>query len=153
MTSAITQLRPVVSKASLLASVVMEQSIIQAAISSVETYDGTKSKSEAWTASVENAAQVSKQSILHISFSKMIGPPLTSACRLRDHFPYLMWWDLRSELSRQCLKYLSTVMPPKLLPASSKAPLSYLRCTCIVPVNTYQKYIKELTWLKSLQKV
>ena len=67
----IKQLRPVVNEASILASVTVQQPIIQAVISSVEMFDGTKSKFESWIASVENAAQISEQDILCIAFSKM----------------------------------------------------------------------------------
>ena len=39
----------------------IEQTIIQAALSSIETFDGTKSEFEAWTESGENAEQISGQ--------------------------------------------------------------------------------------------
>ena len=51
-----------------------EQVIIQTVISSVEIFDGPKSKFESWTTSVENAAQITKHDVLCISFSGMIGP-------------------------------------------------------------------------------
>ena len=107
-----------------------------AAISSVEKSDGTKSKLELWTASVETAAQISKQDILCIAFSKMIGPPLTSAQRFTD---YHNWCTrtLKVNFQDNALKYLSTVMLPKLSPTSSKAQISYLRCPYIMPVNSY----------------
>ena len=38
----------------------------------MEMFDGTKSKFELWIAPVENAAQISKQDILHKAISKMI---------------------------------------------------------------------------------
>ena len=85
VTATINQLGPVASEAGLLALVMVEQAIIQAAIPSVETFHGTKHKLKSWTASVENSTQISKQDILQIVFSKMIGPPLTSAHWLRDH--------------------------------------------------------------------
>ena len=50
------------------ASVMVKQPIIQAVISSVETFDGTKSKIESWIASVENEAQISGKDILCITF-------------------------------------------------------------------------------------
>ena len=50
VTAPINQLRPVVREGCLLALVIVEQSTIQAAISSVEMFDGTKSKFESWTA-------------------------------------------------------------------------------------------------------
>ena len=58
VTAPINQLGPVVSEASPLALVMVEQPIIQVAISSVEMIDGTKSKFESWIASVENATQI-----------------------------------------------------------------------------------------------
>ena len=58
-------------------------------ISSMETFDGTKSKFESWIAPMENAAQISGQDIPHIAFSMMVGSPLTSAHRLRDCLPHL----------------------------------------------------------------
>ena len=87
---------PKISEATLLTSVMVEKPIIQVVISSVETFDGTKSKFESWIASVENAAQVSGQNILYIALWKMVGSPLTSAHRLRDQVPQLMWKDLKN---------------------------------------------------------
>ena len=78
-------MKPVISEPSLLASMKVEQPIIQVVIYSIETFDGTKSKFETWTATVVNAAQISGQNILGITFAKMVGSPLTSACRLRNH--------------------------------------------------------------------
>ena len=60
--------------------------------------DGTKSMFESWTVSEENAAQMSKQDILCIAFSKMIGPPLTLAHRLRDHVPFILLSKLLSKI-------------------------------------------------------
>ena len=58
-----------------------------------------------------------------------------------------MWKDLKSELMRQystipldSLQYLWIVIPPNILPICTKALMSYLSCTCIMPVNFYQKY-------------
>ena len=95
------QLGPVVSDGSLLALVLVEQPIIQAAITSVETVNDTKCKFESLIGSVENAAQILKQDVLCIAFSKMIGSPDTSVHELRDHVPYVMWKDLKSEPLRQ----------------------------------------------------
>ena len=91
MKAPINQLGPAVSEASLLALVMVEQPIIQAVVSSVEMFGSMKSKFESWIPSVENVAQISKQDILCIAFYKIIGPPLTSAHRLRDCLPYLTW--------------------------------------------------------------
>ena len=71
-TASIEQLKPVISETSLLASMMVEQPIIQTVISSVETFNDTK-KFESWITSVENAAQISGQNILCIAFSKMVG--------------------------------------------------------------------------------
>ena len=60
----------------------IEQSNKQEALSSMETFDGTKNKFEAWTELVENAAQISHQDTLCIAFSKITGSPLSSANRL-----------------------------------------------------------------------
>ena len=48
----------------------IEQTIIQAALSSIESFDSTKSKFKAWTESIENTAQISGQDTLHVVFSK-----------------------------------------------------------------------------------
>ena len=80
-TGPIEQLRPVVNKTSLLVSVMVEQPIIKAAISSVDTFHGTITKFELGIASVENAAQISWQDILCIAFSKIVGSPFSSAHR------------------------------------------------------------------------
>ena len=50
--------RGTVYEGNLLSSVMFEQTIIQAAVSSIETYIQTKSKLEAWMKSIENAAQI-----------------------------------------------------------------------------------------------
>ena len=72
-----------------------------AAISSLETFDGNENKFEALITLVENAAQISVQDILQIAFSKMIESPLTSALRLRDGSPNIMWKELKSKVARQ----------------------------------------------------
>ena len=43
----------------LLSSIMIEQTMIQAALSSIVTLDGTKSKFEVWMESIENAAKIS----------------------------------------------------------------------------------------------
>ena len=52
-TRPIQQLRPEVNKTSLLASVMVQQPMIQAVISSVEMFDGNRSKFVSWIASME----------------------------------------------------------------------------------------------------
>ena len=92
--------RYVVNDASLLTSIMVDQTIIQAAISSVVTFDDNKNIFEAWIPSVENAAQIYDQDILQIAFSKMVGPPLTSAHRLRERSPNLTRRELKSVHAR-----------------------------------------------------
>ena len=98
-TAPIEQVRPVVNEASLLASVLVEQSI-------------TKSKFEPWITSMENAAQISGQGILWIAVSKIVGSPLTSAHRLRDCLQHVSW-TLKVDFRDNIQEYLSTVMPPR----------------------------------------
>ena len=126
-----------------------EQLIIQAAISSVEMFDRTKSMFKSCTTSVKNAAQISKQDILCIAFIYDDRITLTLAHKLRNCLPMLMWKDLESKL--ETIQYLLTIMPPKLI--YNKALMSYLRCTYFMPVTCCQKDTTWLTWLKSLQKV
>ena len=94
-------MRPVVNEVNLLAAVIVEQPIIQTAVSSVETFDDTKSKFETETASLKNAAPISGQNILHIAFLMMVGSPLTSANNLRGHIHHKTWQDLKNKLPRQ----------------------------------------------------
>ena len=63
-TTSIEQLKPVISKTSLLASVTVEQPVIQAVTSSIENFSGTKSELESWIISVENAAYILGQNTL-----------------------------------------------------------------------------------------
>ena len=133
-TAPIEQWRHVINEVSLLASIMVEQSIIQAVISSVEMFDDTKSKFESQIASLENVAQISGQDILNIAFTKMVGSPLTLACRLRVHLPHLTWKDLKSELLRQ----YSTIPLDSQTTQAFAHMMSYLKCTYIVPENFYQ---------------
>ena len=114
VTAPINQFGPVASEASLLALVMVEQLIIQAAISSVEMFNGTKSKIESWIVSVGNAVQISEYGILWITFSKLIGSPLTLALRLSDSLPHLLWKDLKINFWDNTVQHLLTVMPSKL---------------------------------------
>ena len=77
------QARGTFYEGSLLLSVMIEQTIIQAALSLIETCDGTKSKFKAWTESIENAEQISSQDTLCIAFSKITGSLLSLANRLK----------------------------------------------------------------------
>ena len=60
----------------LLSSAMIKQNIIQAALLSIETFGGIKSKFEAWTESIENTAQISGQNAIYIAFSKLTGSSL-----------------------------------------------------------------------------
>ena len=117
----------------------LEQPIIQAAVSSVETFNGTKSKFKSKIVSVENAAQISGQNILYITFSKMVGSLLTTAYRFKGPLVTHTWNDLKMNFQGSIQQYLSTVMPPKLLPICNKVLMSYLKCTYIVLVNVCSK--------------
>ena len=79
----------------------IEQAIIQVALSSIETFDGTESKFKVWTESIENTAQISGQDMLCIALSKMTGSPLSSANRLKAQSPNLVLIELKLELSLQ----------------------------------------------------
>ena len=46
----------------------IEQTIIQAALTSIETFVGTKNKLEASIESIKNAVQISGQNVICISF-------------------------------------------------------------------------------------
>ena len=59
-----------VYEGNLLLSIMIEQTIMQAALTSIEMFQGTKRKSEAWTESIENAVQISGQNAMSIAFSK-----------------------------------------------------------------------------------
>ena len=85
----------------LQSSIMIEQSVMQAAPSSIETLSGTKSKFEAWIGSIENAVQISGQNEIHIAFSKLTHSPLSKANRLKARLPNLTWMELRKELFMQ----------------------------------------------------
>ena len=74
----------------------------------------------------------------------MVGPPLTSTYGLRDCLPFLTWQDLECELSKQNSKIPFNSHTTQAFACLCKAPMS-LRCTCIIPVNYYQKFITQLT--------
>ena len=57
-------MRYAVNEAGVLASVMVDQPIFLAAISSVETFHENKNKFEAWIALIENVAQISSLDIL-----------------------------------------------------------------------------------------
>ena len=61
----------------------IEQTIIQAAISSMETFNDTEDKFKAWTESEENAVQISGQDTLCEAFPKVTVSLLSSENRLK----------------------------------------------------------------------
>ena len=83
----------------LLSSNMIEQTIIQEALTSIDMFDGTKSKFEAWTESFENAAQISGQNAISIALSTLAGSPLLTANRLKTRSLNLTWMELKKELS------------------------------------------------------
>ena len=96
-----THARGTIYNGMLLSSIMIEQTIIQVALSSIETFDGTKSKFEAWTESIENAVQIFGQIPGHIAFAKLTGAPLSTANRLKAWSPNPMWTECKQELSMQ----------------------------------------------------
>ena len=142
------QLKSVNNSTGLLASVMVEQPIIQAAISSTETSDGTK-KFESSIMSVRNAAQISGQYILGIAFSKMVGSPFTSACRLRDCLPHVTWdnlkkWALEGLLNNTILQSCHT----SFCPSATRPQWDTLLLFYIVLVNFCWRFIIWQTCLK-----
>ena len=79
----------------------IEQTIIQAALLSIENFDGTKIKFEAWVEYTENAAQISGQNVICMTFSILTHSPLSTANRLKARPQNLMWMELKRELSMQ----------------------------------------------------
>ena len=61
----------------------IDWTIIQAALTSIETFDGAKSKFEAWTEAIENAVQILGQNAICIDFSKLTGSSLLTANSLK----------------------------------------------------------------------
>ena len=79
----------------------IEQTLIQAALTLIKMFDGTKSKCEAWMEVIENAAQISGQNTICISFTKLTGSPLLTANRLQTRLSNLTSAELKNELSMQ----------------------------------------------------
>ena len=75
--------RRMVYDSNLLSSVMIEQTIIQDALASIATFDGTKSKFEDLMESIKIAAQISGQNTICIAFSKLTGSPLLTPNRLK----------------------------------------------------------------------
>ena len=55
-----------------LDSVMVEQTILQAALTSTETFDGAKSKFEAWMEALENVAQLSGQNTVCCEYTNIV---------------------------------------------------------------------------------
>ena len=77
----------------------IEQNIVQAALLSIETFNGTKSKFEAWKESIENAAQISGQNTICKAFSNLTGSPLSTAIGFKAKSPNLILMEFKRELS------------------------------------------------------
>ena len=70
---------------------------IQAALTSIEMFDRTKSKFE----TIKNAVQISGQNIIHIAFSQSTGCSVLTANTLKSGSPNLTWTELKNKLSIQ----------------------------------------------------
>ena len=133
------QARYMINNVNLLIIVMADQAIIQAALSSVKTFDGDIYKFEAWITSVENAAQISGQDILWIAFPKMIGSPLTSAHILRDKSPNFAWENLKVSCLGSILQFPLTIMQARLSHINYKAHMNCAKCIYTVPLRSYWK--------------
>ena len=92
--------RATIFEGNLLLLVMVEQSMIHAALTSIEMFDGTKANFRLGE-SIENAMQISGQNAVHIAFSKLTGSLLLTANRLKTRSPNLTWTELKKELSMQ----------------------------------------------------
>ena len=91
-TASIEQLKPVINETRLLASVMVEQPNIQAAISSIEICNGTKSKFESCIDTCEECS--TNLGVNHLTYSTFKNGRIIP-CRLRDHQPHPRWNDLK----------------------------------------------------------
>ena len=73
----------------------IEQIIIQTALTSIEMFNGTESKFEAWMEAIGNTAQISDQNAICIAFCKSIGSLLLTTNRLKMRLPNLTWADCK----------------------------------------------------------
>ena len=140
-TTSTEKLKPVISTTILLVSVMVEQPNIQAVISSIETFDCTKSKFESWKMSVENTAHILGPTIFHIAFSKMVGLLLMSACRLRDSLPHLTWDNLKNELLRLYATIPFDSHATKVFGHLKQGPDDCSKFSYIMLVNFFQRFI------------
>ena len=109
----------------------IEQTIIQAALTSIETLDVTKSKLEAWTEFIKNAVQISGQNAVHIAFTKLTGSPLLTANRLKTRSPK-HGWNLKRNYQCNTLSLNLIPMQPKLSLIWNKVQMSFSTTTWIV---------------------
>ena len=109
-------LSPQLWRANSLALVMVEQMIVQTAITSIETFDATNSNFKAWTEAIKNTAQISGQNTICIAFSKLTGSPLLTANRLKTRSSNLMLADLKMNCPCNNLLFHQTLMQPRLSP-------------------------------------
>ena len=94
----------------------IEQTIIQEALSSIEMFKGTKSKFEAWTESIEHVVQISAQDRVCITFSKLTSFQLSTANRLKARSPNLCGQSSKDNCPGNTQLFNLIVMQPRLLP-------------------------------------
>ena len=70
-----------------LASFMVKQIILQASLTSIEMFNDTKSNLKALTEVIKNPVQISGQNAICIAFSKLTGPLLLAANRLKTRSP------------------------------------------------------------------
>ena len=75
--------RGTIYEGNLISSVMIEQTIIQAALSSIEMFYGRKSNCQAWIDSIENTAKILGQYTICIAFSKLKGSLVSTANGLK----------------------------------------------------------------------
>ena len=118
----------------------IEQTIIQAALSSIETLNGTKSKFEAQTESIGNVVQISGQNTVCIAFSKLTGSPPSIVNRLKAQSSHLMWMELKRNCPCNIQLFHLMVMQPRLSSEWKEVWMSSLMNTCTVQVSSCLKY-------------
>ena len=92
---------PTMFEGSSLALIMVEQTILQLSLASIEMFYGTKKNFEAWMQATKNVAQISGQYTIHIAFSRLLGSPSLTANSSKTMSPNLIWPDLKKELSMQ----------------------------------------------------
>ena len=143
-TASIEQLKPVISETSLLASMMVEQPIIQAAITSRETPDGTKSKSEFLDSICKKCS--TNFGIKHLAYSISKNDRITPYFSLHIKRPSTIpnIWLAKNKLTFEAIISFNNTLQqpchPMLLPIYSKVPITYSKCTYIVLVSFCQKF-------------